>query len=74
MTRPRLFLDGASARLGTNDLARRRLLAAAVTDEGNVWFARSAASGNLLAARTLETLRQQMAEGATPDISEVSHE
>jgi TPR repeat protein len=43
-------------------------------DQATVWFSRSAASGNLLAARTLETLRQQMAEGATPDISEVSHE
>jgi hypothetical protein len=42
VTRPRFFVDGAGAQLGTNDLNRRRRLAAAVTDESNVWFARAA--------------------------------
>ena len=39
--RPQFFLDGAGARLGTNDLTRRRLAAAALTDHSNVWFARA---------------------------------
>ncbi len=39
--RPRFFLDGVGAQLGTNDLQRRRLLAIAITDPGNVWFARA---------------------------------
>ena len=41
VTRPRFFLDGVGAQLGTNDLNRRRLVAVAITDPGNVWFARS---------------------------------
>lgn len=42
VTRPKFFVDGVGARLGTNDVNRRRLLAVAITDEGNVWFARAA--------------------------------
>ncbi len=38
---PRFFLDGVGAQIGTNDLQRRRLLAIAMTDESNVWFARA---------------------------------
>ncbi|HEX6985000.1 MAG TPA: DUF1549 domain-containing protein, partial [Planctomycetaceae bacterium] len=41
VSRPRFFLDGAGARLGTSDLNRRRLLAAAITDPEDVWFARA---------------------------------
>jgi hypothetical protein len=38
---PRLFLDGTIAPVGMNDVARRRKLAEAITDPGNVWFARA---------------------------------
>src|SRR5690606_17086794 len=41
VTRPRFFLDGVGAQLGTNDMNRRRLLAVAITDASNVWFARA---------------------------------
>jgi TPR repeat protein len=47
---------------------------AADTGQAIAWFERSAASGNLLAARTVDALRRQMSEGSSPDISEVSHE
>lgn len=41
LTQPRFFLDGVAARIGTNDLQRRRLLAIAITDSQNIWFARA---------------------------------
>lgn len=38
------------------------------------WFERSAAAGNLLAARTVDTIRAQISQGTSADISAVSHE